>query len=138
MGSTISMQEMRYLNLFGKVTKINTRFFFRYNETFIFCVPRGLVRRAVGENGKNVKKLSEIFKKRIKIIARPRGIEDAKEFISQIISPVQFKEIKINSNEIVVSASRQSKAALIGRNKRRLKEMQAIVRDFFKKDFKVI
>lgn len=138
MGSTISMQEMRYLNLFGKVTKINTRFFFRYNETFIFCVPKGLVRRAVGENGKNVKKLSEIFKKRIKIIARPRGIEDAKEFISQIISPVQFKEIKINSNEIIVSASRQSKAALIGRNKRRLKEMQAIVRDFFKKDFKVI
>ena len=132
------MQDMRYLNLFSKVTRVSTIICFKYNNNLVFCVPQNLISRAIGQNGKNVKEIYAIIGKRVKIIPMPYGIQDAKSFIENIVSPVTFKDIQINENEIIVDAGSQSKAALIGRNKRRLLEMQKIVKDFFGREFKII
>tara|TARA_Y100000034_G_scaffold103583_1_gene129347 strand:- start:6532 stop:6948 length:417 start_codon:yes stop_codon:yes gene_type:complete len=138
MVKTIDMQDMRYLNLFEKITRIRTRLCLKYNETIIFCVPQQLITKAVGENGKNVRKISEIIRKKIKIIPDPKGILDSKNFIYDIINPIGFKNLEIRDNEIIINAGNQNKAALIGRNKRRLLELQRIVKDFFEKDLKII
>jgi len=132
------MQDMRYLNLFGKISRVNTRFCFKYNETIIFCVPKKLVSKAIGKNGENVKHMSEILRKKIKIITKPQGIQDVKSFIEDIISPVKFRDIEVKENEIIITAGSQSKAALIGRNKRRFLEMQKIVKDFFGREFRIV
>ena len=68
MVNTLNMQDIRYLNLFNKITRVSTRFCFKYNEAIIFCVPKQLVSKAVGEGGRNVKHISEILKRKIKII----------------------------------------------------------------------
>lgn len=138
MVNTINMQDMRHLNLFAQVTRINTRFCFPYNEAIVFCVPKPMIFKAVGKGAGNIRKLNEITGKRIKIIASPRGIEDAKSFIEDIVKPVTFNDLDIKENEIVLTAGSQSKAALIGRNKRRLLEMQKIVSNFFGKEFRII
>ncbi len=138
MGNTIDMQDLRYINLFGKITRINTRFCFMYNETLFFCVPKQLIRKAVGEEGKNVKKISEIIKRKIKIIPIPKEPEHVKPFIEAIISPITFKNLEIKDNEIILTAGSHNKAALIGRFKRRLLEMQKIVKDFFNKEFRIV
>jgi len=144
MTRTIEMQDMRYLNLFGRVTQVNTRFCFKYNEGLVFCVPKGMISKAIGRGGSNIRKLNEILGKRIKIIASPRGIEDAKPFIEDIVKPVTFNDLEVKDNtlkgtsEIVLTAGMQSKAALIGRNKRRLLEMQKIVHDFFGMEFRIV
>src|SRR3989344_6406387 len=103
MVSTINMQDMRYLNLFGKITQISTRFCFKYNETIIFCVPRMMIPKALGENGANIRKLSQILGKRIRVIASPTGLKDAKSFIESIVSPNTFKGLEINNNEIIIT-----------------------------------
>lgn len=138
MSGVIDMQLMRYLNLFERVTRIQTRYCFKYNETIFFCVPRKLVSKAVGENGRNVKKLNEILNKKIKVIAWPEDDTKIKEFIQSIIGPVIFKNLEVTDDEVKISASMQSKAALIGRNKRRLLEMQQIIRDYFRREFRVV
>jgi hypothetical protein len=135
---TINMQEMRYLNLFEKITRIDTRFFFNYNETLMFCVPKFKLSQALGRNTENLKKLSDILKKRIRVLANPRGIEDIESFIKAIVAPVEFKELNIRGDEVILTTGSQSKASLLGRNKRRLMEMKEIVRDFFGKEFKII
>ena len=132
------MQDMRYLNLFGRITRVTTRLCLMYNNMIIFCVPRPLVSRAIGIEGKNIRKINEILGKKVKVIPSPRGLIDIKSFIENIISPVTFKELEITDNEIIVTAGSQNKAALIGRNKRRLFEMQKIIRDFFGKEFRII
>ena len=132
------MQDMRYLNLFNKITRVSTRFCFKYNETIIFCVPMRFVSQAVGKGGQNIKKMSEILRKRIKVVPNPRGIQDAKKFIEAIVSPVKFNNLEVAEDEIILTAGSNSKAALIGRNKRRLIEMQKIVEDFFGKEFRII
>lgn len=138
MVNTISMQDMRYLNLFGKKTRVSTRFCFEYNNTIFFCVPKVFVSRAVGEGGKNIREISMIIKKKVKVIPMPRGIEDVQRFISLIVSPVEFKDLEISGDEVVLTAGSQSKAALLGRNKRRLIEMQKIVQSFFGKEFRIV
>ncbi len=138
MVNTISMQDMRYLNLFGRITHISTRFCFPYNEHVVFSVPIGLISKAVGENGRNIKKLSEVLGKRVKVVPSPRGIQDAEKFLEKVVSPTQFKDIEILDEEIIITAGIQNKAALLGRNKRRLIELQKIVKNFFGKDLRII
>ena len=135
---TINMEDMRHLNLFEKVTRVNTRFCFPYNGAIVFCVPMRMVAKAVGEGGRNIHELSQITRKKIRVVPQPRGIQDAKKFIEQIVKPIVFKDLEIEDNEIVIDAGgMQNKAMLLGRNKRRLLEMQEIVRDFFGKELRV-
>ena len=136
MVNTIDMQEMRWLNLFERITKVRTRFCFKYNEIIVFCVPKNLISKAVGTGGKNIKDMSQVLRKKIKVVAAPFGVEDAETFIADIISPVTFNKFEIKDNQIIITGGR-NKAALIGRNKRRLLEMQKIVKGFFEKEYRV-
>lgn len=138
MVNVIDRKDIRYLNLFSNVTRIPTKYCFEYNNVIIFCVPRKLLRKAVGEDAKNLRKISEIIRKRVKVVAIPESVEDARGFIEAVISPFTFRDFEISGNEIIVTGGgSQNKAALIGRNKKRLQEMQEIIRDFFKKDFRI-
>jgi NusA-like KH domain protein len=138
MVNTLDMQDLRYLNLFEKVTGIRTHYCFEYNNTVIFCVPKEFVSRAIGPDARNLRRISEIIKKRVKVISIPKDPQDIKRFIEMVVSPVTFKDLEIFPTEIVLNAGSQSKAALIGREKRRLIEMQKITKDFFKKDFRIV
>ena len=138
MAGTINMQDMRYLNLFRRITGISTRHVLKYNEMIVFCVPKIMISKALGKDAKNIKRIHEILGKRIKVIPIPKGIEHAKQFIEAIVSPVEFKELEVKDNEIILTAGNRSKAALLGRNKRRLHEMQQIIKDFFGKEFRII
>lgn len=131
MVKTLDMQFIRYANLFGKVTNIRTNHCFEYNNMIVFAVPRPFVRKAIGMNNANLKKLSEILRKKVKIVPIPNGKEDIENFVSVIVSPVKFKAIDVKENEAIINANTQSKASLIGRNKIRLNEMQNILDQYF-------
>jgi NusA-like KH domain protein len=138
MTNTLDMRDIRYINLFSKITNISTRHCFKYNEMIIFGVPEKLISKAIGEDGRNVKRISEIIGKKIRIIKNPESIIDARQFIKDIVAPVIFRNLEITENEIIINAGSQSKAALIGRNKRRLLELQKISKDYFKRDLRII
>jgi NusA-like KH domain protein len=138
MVNTINMQDIQHLNLFSQVTRINTRFCLEYNRTIIFCVPKEFVNRAVGEEGRNIRRLSEIMNKKVRVIAVPRGIQDARGFIQTIVKPVMFKDLEIKENEMILTAGNmQNKASLIGRDKKRFFELQKICKDFFGKELRI-
>src|SRR3989344_5227794 len=137
MAKTIDMQDIMHLNLFEKVTRIRTRFCFKYNGIIFFCVQKMFMSRAIGERGNNVRRLSQILNKKIKVIRYPESVSEAREFIEAIVVPVTFKGLEVNENEIILSGNTQTKATIIGRNKRRLVEMQSIIKDFFRRDFRV-
>ena len=125
------MQFIRYANLFTRVTKIRTKHCFEYNNAIVFAVPKYFVMRAIGPNNSNLEKLNKIIGKRIKIVAIPNGIEDIENFVSVITRPVKFKAIEIRDNEAIISANSQSKAALIGKAKCRICEMENILGQYF-------
>ena len=137
MVNTLDMQDLRQLNLFQKVTGITTRFCFPYNNMILYCVPKPLIAKAVGKEASNIKRIGQVLKKRVKVVPIPED-NDVKSFVQAIVSPVEFKGLEVKEGEVILTAGSQSKAALIGRHKRRLLEMREIIKGFFGKSFRIV
>ncbi len=131
MARTLDMKFIRYLNLFERTTGVRSQHCFNYNSTIIFLVPQQFMARAIGENGRNIKKLADILERKAKVMAVPSGIKDIEKFVVAIVSPVKFKGIEVRDKSAVINAGMQSKAMLIGRNKARLAEMKNILNECF-------
>ena len=129
--TVINMQLMRYINLLDKVSHVKTMKCYLYNNSILFAVPRKFVLSAIGKDNINLEKLSNIIGKRIKIVAIPNGKEDIEGFVSIITKPVRFNGIELKGYEAIISAGVESKAALIGRGKIRLSEMENILGQYF-------
>ena len=138
MVKTIDMQDLMNLNLFEKITKVRTNFCFRYNDIIYFCVPQKLLKKALGKDAENLKKISYKIRRRVRIIAIPTGPRDIKKFIQTVVAPIEVNEISVEVNEVKVTGTRMTKASLIGRNKTKLIELQKIIKDFFGKDLKIV
>jgi NusA-like KH domain protein len=127
----LDITSIQYLNLFERITGIKTSNCFSYNNALVFAVDPQLFSRAIGEQGRNVKRISAILKKRIKIVQLPERIQDAEKFVKAIVYPVEFRKISVLGDEMTIMAGSQSKASLIGRDSRRLIELQTILENFF-------
>tara|TARA_Y100000310_G_scaffold304248_1_gene343208 strand:+ start:9674 stop:9970 length:297 start_codon:yes stop_codon:yes gene_type:complete len=98
-----------------------------------------MVSKAIGPEAVNIKRIQEKLGKKVKIIKEAEGIWDAGRFVQDVVSPVKFKSLEIINGEILITAgSNQNKAALIGRNKRRLDELKIILKDMFGLELRVV
>ena len=134
MAGTIDMQLMRYINLFSKISYVSTTMCFVYNGQIVFGVPKNKISMAIGRGAENVRKLRNVLGKKIKVVAAPE--KDTREglgkFIADIVEPLEFNKVEIRGNMITITAGRQSKAALIGRNRMREKELGDALKNFYK------
>lgn len=131
MDRTLDMKFIRYINLFEKITRVRTQHCFSYNSTIVFLVQKPEVSKSIGESGKNIKKISEILEKKVKIIQCPSGPQDIQKFIADITYPIKFKSVIVKDDCLTINAGMQSRAALIGRDKSRLNEMKEILQQYF-------
>ncbi len=132
------MQTIRYINLLDKTSNVKTSNCFTYNNTIFFAVHQNLMSKAIGSQAENIKRIQEKLGKKVKIIRAPNGIEDVQKFVEDIVDPVKFKSLDLKDDVLILSAGMQSKAALIGRNRRREEELRRILMDNFKKEFKIV
>ena len=135
---TIDMKHMRYINLFEKVSGVHPKHCFVYNSAIVFVVPKDMLAKVIRDSGRDLKKMSEILGRKIKVAILPNGLEDAEEFISAIVHPVQIKSIEVKDDLLIINAGPQNKAILIGRNKARLEEMKPIVKSYFGKEIRIV
>jgi len=136
MKRTLNTRFIRYLNLFGKVTGVRTNHCFICKNNLVFVVRGNQVSKAVGVDGKNVKKLSKIMNKNIKIVPTPEDV-GIKRFIAVIIEPAKFKDVEVVDNKVVIEADRQDRAMMIGRNKVNLIELKNIIKEYFGKNLEI-
>ena len=127
MAKTIDMQFMRYINLFEKISHVATTNCFVYNNTIIFAVPKAQVSQAIGPGASNVKRMSETLRKKIKVITMPSGDAGIKKFIEEIVEPIKLNGLELKDGIVMISADRQGKAMLIGRNRVREQELTEIL-----------
>ena len=133
MANVIDMQLMRYINLFARTTKVATTKVFYYNNQIIFAVPKVKVSLAIGKGACNIKRMSETLRKKIRVVSMPAvdDVEGIKKFVEDVVAPIEFNGVEIKGGSLVVNAGRQSKAALIGRNRMREKELADVLKSFF-------
>ncbi|MEI6058147.1 MAG: hypothetical protein WCP89_00060 [archaeon] len=126
------MRLMRYINLFERVSGVSTKNCFVYNNVIVFAVPKAMVSRAVGKDGTNMKRLAEILRRRVKVVAVAHEDADLQKFISDVVDPITFNKIEIRDGLVIISAGRANKAALIGRDRTREKELSVVLKNLFK------
>jgi NusA-like KH domain protein len=131
MAKTIDMQFMRYINLFERFSGISTSDCFIYNNILFFGVPKSKINKALGPKGRNIKNLSEVLRRRAKIIEIPLDEKGVNKFIKDLIEPIEVNKIEFSGDEIVISAGMQSRAMLIGRDRIREKELLEILNKLF-------
>lgn len=138
MAKTFDMQFIRYMNLFTKVTRVESKHCFAYNNMLVFSVDARDVERALGRNNENLKRLSDILGKRTRVVGEPMGMKDLNKFVKIIVYPIEFEKVEIIDNPetkekeaIVSSSGRESKAMLIGRDRLREKELREILEQYF-------
>lgn len=137
--TTIDMQTMRYLNLLDRTSRVKTSRCFIYNDTVIFVVNRRDVSRAIGRAAVHVLTLQQQIGKKIKIIGEVEGVNDIRRFIEDVIVPRSVKTVSIDENVLTITAGNiQTKAMLIGRDKRRYDELRKIVQEYLGLDLKIV
>jgi len=138
--ATIDMQTMRYINLLDRIAHVRATKCFTYNNTIYFAVPYKLFSKALGPDNENVKILAEQLGKRIRIVRDARDdIAGISKFIESVVSPVGFVSLEVHDGTYILTAgSRERAATLIGRNKVRLEELNAVIESYFGKTIRIV
>ena len=132
-----SADQLASMSLFTRLSRVDPLDCFKNEGTgFTFIVPEGKAGLAVGKAGLNIQKLQRATNKRIKIIEYN---PDPCQFVSNIILPLKARKIEKSDSCIRIhSPDIQSKARLIGRDKRNLLALREIFNQYFKEHIEIV
>lgn len=127
---------IKYIGLFESLTNTLLKDCIS-NGSITFIVRHGSIGKAIGKNGKNVKLLEKILKKKIKIVEFNSNVAT---FVKNLLLPKEVAEIKTTEGIVEIIAHDISlKGTIIGKNRSHLIELQNIVQRHFKiNEIKVI
>ena len=128
---------MKFFSIFEKITKTNAKDCFKQDKRIVFTVNEGMAGKAVGKAGANIKKLENIFKKKVRIV---EFNPDLIEFIKNVIHPLQAKEIREEADIVTITpVDSTTRGYLIGREAVNLRQYEEIVKRYFEiKEIKVV
>ena len=129
MKTTFDIGSIQQINLFSKITGVRAQNCFNYSNSIIFVVDPHFAGRAFGNAGENIRRLSSILKKKVRIIRTPEN--DIENLVKAVVFPLRFKKLSVENSTVIISAGQQSKASLIGRDHARLNELTGIVKQYF-------
>jgi NusA-like KH domain protein len=119
--------------LFGSKTDVNAKDAFEdVNGILYFIVDQGNASKAIGKEGVNVKKLSLMLNKKIKIV---EFSNERETFIKRLIFPLKVSEITSNGNLVIIKGiDKETNSRIIGRNAVHLRDYENMVRRYFPLD----
>ncbi|MFH1209774.1 MAG: hypothetical protein V1663_03220 [archaeon] len=134
MFNKIDKDTIQNINLFEKITRAKVKNYFENNGILNFIVEDREIGKAIGKDASNIRRLSDLFKKKIRIIEYN---SDPVNFFKKLIYPLKPQEINFNNSCIEVNADTKTKALLIGRNQKNLKIYNDILNHYFKVSLKI-
>lgn len=129
---TLDLEKIQHINLFENLTKAHVKELFVNNNVYIFIVEQGDVKKALGRQGQNLRRLSAMIRKRIKVV---EFNPDSRVFVQNLLYPLTPQNIELRNQELIVTADSKTKALLIGRDRRNVNVYSKVVKDFFKINF---
>ena len=124
---------MGYINVFENLTRASVKEVIK-NSELLFIVKEGDMPKAIGKNGVNIRKISNLFKKKIRVVEFSSEVET---FVKNLIKPLEGKIYKEDENVFIEAKSSQEKAILLGKNRRNLQHLNEIVKKYFDVEIKI-
>jgi len=120
---------MKYISLFESLTNAQVKDCIENELQIIFIVNENEIGKAIGKNGINAKKISNLIKKPIKIV---EFSSDVSQFIKNFVYPVQIKEVRNQDNLVtIVGPDTKTRGMLIGRDAKNLETLKSVVKRYF-------
>jgi len=120
------------INLFEKITSAGVKDCLEEEEGLTFVIQEGNVKKALGQDNSNIRRLEGIFKRKIKIIAFSN---DPVKFINNLLYPVKADTIELKDESIVITAKDSViKGKIFGRSKTNLEKIKKLVKKYFNID----
>ncbi|MEK6860358.1 MAG: NusA-like transcription termination signal-binding factor [Nanoarchaeota archaeon] len=131
-----TVETIQYRTVFENLTAAKVKDCF-LNEKLIVIVKEGELGKVIGKHGKNIKRLEEIFKRKIRII---EFNSDLINFIRNLIYPIKARNISLENNCVIIAVdSIADKGRLIGRDSKNLNIIKDLVNKYFKvNDIKIV
>ncbi len=99
------------------------------NDKILFIVDENDVGKAIGKNGANIKRVENRLKKKIKVVGFN---SDAVQFVRNLIYPINAVEVSQENAVINLhSKDTNTRAMLIGRDRKNLNHLTNIVKRYF-------
>lgn len=129
MKKVLTIELIGLINTVEKITKAKVKdAFYDAHKTLIFVVAKGDIRKAVGKQGANVKRLGQMMKKRLKFIEFD---EDPAVFIKHCIYPLEVSVNKEEGKVVLEAKDHLTKGKLLGRDKQNLESLKELVSKYF-------
>jgi N utilization substance protein A len=125
----IDVQILQYIELFEKISRAKTKDCFLFNDKICFMVIKGHLHKALGPNKKNITKLENLTKRRIKIIEYN---DNVLQFIRNVLAPLKVVEIKNEDGIVTITGPDQkTKGLMIGAKASNLRAYEQIVQKYY-------
>lgn len=130
----ISVEEFKYMSIFSELTGVTV---YRClidgeNGRLYFLVKKGDLGKAIGRNGRNVRILSELFRKPIEVLEYS---DDLIEMVKNLFPSVEILKVDVSERSdgkiVVVSVREEDKGRAIGKDGRNVKRARFILGRLF-------
>ncbi len=126
---TLDANTMQTIALFEKLTNARIKDCIVGDSQIVFIVQEGEIAKAIGKGGQNVRQLESKLKKRVKIV---EFNPDVIQFVKNVVSPLDVKEVRLEENKIMIDAKDlKTRGLLIGRGASNLRFFEGIVKRYF-------
>ncbi len=134
MEQSLGFKERRYieeLRILTKATALDCIIDDKF-ERIVYIIKKGSMGLAIGRNGDNIKKMSNILGKRIEMIEHD---DDMIAFVTNMFKPAELVAVSLTPSRVDVQANGKDNLGLaIGRNGATIKKVKLLVKRFFNID----
>src|SRR3989344_7144350 len=125
-----NLEVINHINIFENLTKARVKDCFIDDKgRFVFIVNKEDIGKVIGKNAANLRRIQDLLKKRIKIVAFS---DDIKDFIKSYVNPVEIEAIDINDNIVEIKANgANTKGLLIGRDRKNLETLKQVLKKYY-------
>ncbi|PIN87441.1 NusA-like transcription termination signal-binding factor [Candidatus Woesearchaeota archaeon CG10_big_fil_rev_8_21_14_0_10_32_24] len=128
-------ETLGFSSIMERMTHANVMDCFKDEETVYFVVSPGMMGKALGKGGVNIKRLQEKFIKKIKIIEYN---DDVCKFVRNVVYPLKLESVTLEESFVKIQdGSKKTKSLLIGRQSRNLNMLKRAINRFFNIGIKI-
>ncbi len=131
----LDQESLGLSSLLEKEARVPVKDCFQNEQTLYVVVPAGLLGKALGKGGSNIRRLQDQLRRKIRMIEYN---DNPAQFVRNVILPLTVREVNLEGQSLVIrDASISTKSMLIGRDGKNLKRLSRAVQRFFNLDVRV-